>query len=635
MNIGFIQMCKIKERKLLKNNTMSFYSILACTILISLTQVSYAQTEPVLDEQFTFSDDLLNDPVAQDLLKKIEQTRKMIEEWKQKEFEKNQAKENLEKMRDMAVERLNQDLNEWERLWEKYSARNAFDSFVSKKPEYVQGVFWDQFEFKEQKVKAGREALKQVLLNGGSTKEARHAYQAAAETKKIELIEMNAQFNVKHKLAYYDQQQLFNSTGQFHPSAAAETSIAKYYTDYRLDPTYLLANPDDKYSAKYDSRTNPDTECREGLVVVHRINQDDYVCIPESTSQIWERHGIGKIVDKKELAVDENSMVQNVATNPGTQCMKGYTVLHHIPTSEYRCVSESTAEKWINNGIGEVHDLLQYILGKDQHKIVLDEIYRINQEIQRINQEYDLQKKTLEKQYDNILKNEEFLVRQKIQEIIKEYNSDHITNEEVSKRISDINAANESTREKILREKLDVINELELNLKENLLQAVKGYENNPSINVDWNYLSKTSDAMSTLSGQNVINPIKVSLLNEQSIDKIHLNNIGVTNSSGQKFDEIKSDQLLQVVADITNYNDYKYDFVYMVEITNDEDVLVQPTKWITGTLNPDQTLNVGLSWIPKGSGQFTAAISVGTEADSMSQVGDIQIHVDPRVNISS
>ena len=39
---------------------------------------------------------------------------------------------------------------------------------------------------------------------------------------KIELIEMNAQFNVKHNLAYYGQQQLFNSTGQFHPSPAAE-----------------------------------------------------------------------------------------------------------------------------------------------------------------------------------------------------------------------------------------------------------------------------------------------------------------------------------------------------------------------------------------------------------------------------
>ncbi len=502
MNINSIQLWKNKEKKL-KNNTRLFYSIIACAISISLIQVSYAQTQPDVNEQIIFSDDLLNDPVAQDLLKKIEQTRKIIKEWEKKEFEKNQAKENLEKMRDMSVERLNQDLEEWKRLWEKHSSRNAFESFVSKKPEYVQGVFWDQFEFKEKKVQAGREALKQVLLDGGSLKEAKQAYYKAAETKKIELIEMNAQFNVKHKLAYYDQQQLFNSTGQFHPSPASETSIAQYYTDYRLDPTYLLANPDDEYSAKYDSKTNPDTECRKGYTVIHRISQDDYVCIQESTAQIWERHGMGEIVDKKELSIDENSMVQNVVTNPGTQCKEDYTVLYNIPASEYRCVSESTAEKWMNDGTGEVHDLLQYILGKDQQKKVLDEIHAINQEIQRINEEYDIQKKALEKQYERILENEDRLAQQKIQEIIKEYkNNESITDEDASKNILDIKTANEKSKEKILNEKLNAISRIDLNLKEMLLKAVKGYENNPSINVDWDYLNETSGKVSITNKQN-------------------------------------------------------------------------------------------------------------------------------------
>ena len=189
----------------------------------TILQTSHAQTnndnnDVIIGEQVTFSDDLLLDPVAQDLLKKIEQTRKRIAELEQKEYEDNQAKQQLEEMRKLSLEHLKTDLDEWERLWEKHSSRNAFESFVNKKPEYVRGVFWDQFEFKEQKVKAGREALKQVLLNGGSLHDAREAYFKAAQTKKIELIEMNAQFNVKHNLAYYGQQQMFNSTGQFHLS---------------------------------------------------------------------------------------------------------------------------------------------------------------------------------------------------------------------------------------------------------------------------------------------------------------------------------------------------------------------------------------------------------------------------------
>ena len=129
-------------------NLRIFYFIVICVISVSLIQNSYAQT---INEQVTLSGDLQNNPVAQDILKKIERAKKMIEELKQKEYEKNQAQENLEKMRDMSIKRLTQDLDEWERLWEKYSSRNVFDSFVSQRPDYVQGVFWDQFEFKEMK----------------------------------------------------------------------------------------------------------------------------------------------------------------------------------------------------------------------------------------------------------------------------------------------------------------------------------------------------------------------------------------------------------------------------------------------------------------------------------------------------
>ena len=200
-----------------KTNAKEFYCLITCIVSVSLIQSSYAQTSSDSD-QITFSDSLLNDPLAQDILKKIEQTKKMMAELEEKEYEKNQAQENLQKMRDLSVQRLEQDLDEWERLLEKQSSRNAFDSFVNKKPSYVQGVFWDQFEFKEKKISAGRTAMNQVLTNGGTMQDAMDAYNIAASTQKIELIEMNAQFNVKHNLAFYDEQQIFNSTGQVNMS---------------------------------------------------------------------------------------------------------------------------------------------------------------------------------------------------------------------------------------------------------------------------------------------------------------------------------------------------------------------------------------------------------------------------------
>ncbi|MDH5569929.1 MAG: hypothetical protein OEX98_09110 [Nitrosopumilus sp.] len=624
--MNLITQIRMNSEKLSKINTTMFHFLIACIISISLIQASYAQTQLDSEKQITFSDNLLNDLAAQDILKKIEQTKKMITELEEKEYEKNQARENLEKMREMSVKSLNQKLSEWERLWEKHSSRNAFDSFVNKKPEYVQGVFWDQFEFKEKKINEGRIAMNQVLTNGGSMQDARDAYHKAASTKKIELIEMNAQFNVKHNLAYYGQQQLFNSTGQFHPSPTSEQNIAQHYTDYRLDPTYLLANPDDGYSATHGSQED-DAECRFGYTLVHRSNQNDYVCIGELTAQIWERYGMGEIVNKIELSVDENSRVQNVPTNPGTECIEGYSVLYNIPTSEYRCVSDSTAKKWTSDGTGEVHDLLRYILGKDQYKVLLDKIYEINQEILRINEEHNVKIKKLESRYETNIEDEDTTAKQKMRKIINEYNSEKTTKEDVTKRISEIRDENDLVKEKLLKEKIDAVNRLESELREKILKTVKGYENNPGINVDWDQLNQTSDIVPTVGKENEIS-VKASPSNK-NMGKVLVDNIGAINSFGQEFDEIKSNQILQVAADITNTDDYKHNFAYMVEITNDRNVLVQAAKWVTGTLNPGQAFNVGLSWIPEESGEFNAAIYLGATTDSVSHISDLKINVIP------
>ena len=544
MNSGFKLNHSTSKKVILKislNNKLIFSVLTAFALSIFLIQNSYAQTLEI-DEQVVLSDNLLNDPVAQDILKKIEQTKKIIAELEQKEFESNQAKENLEKMRQMSIERLNKDLEEWERLWEKHSSRNSFESFVNKKPKYVQGVFWDQFEFKEGKVKAGRNAMYAVLTNGGTFYEAKEAYNKAAATKKIELIEMNAQFNVKHNLAYFDQQQLFNSTGQFHPSPAAEQSIFQYFTDYRLDPTYLLANPNDEYSATHASQENID-ECQDEYTLVHRINQNDYVCIRESTAQMWERHEMGTIVEKKDILLDENSMVQNVPTNPGTTCKDDHIVLYDVLESRYSCVLESTAEQRVADGTGEIHDLFDYILNKDKYKIVIDEIYDINKEIKQITDEYDLHKKALEKQYSANLEYEDQLTREKMQEIVEVYsNNDDTTKEDISKQIFELRKLNDSVKEKILEEKSDALSRIEINLKKDLLKIIKGYENHPDINVDWDYLFEKESTVASVEDEqgNKTNSITKLSFSENNIDKIKIENMGIVNSFGQKFDEIKN-----------------------------------------------------------------------------------------------
>jgi len=101
-----------------------------------------------------------------------------------------------------------------------------------------------------------------------------------------------------------------------------------------------------------------------------------------------------------------------------------------------------------------------------------------------------------------------------------------------------------------------------------------------------------------------------------------------------EFDQIKSGQVLQIAADITNYDESEQNFTYIVEIRDNTDKIIQPAKWMTGTLNPEQTLNVGLSWIPEEAGKFKAVISTGTEMKTAKQVTEIPISVDSQGSIS-
>ena len=60
----------------------------------------------------------------------------------------------------------------------------------------------------------------------------------------------------------------------------------------------------------------------------------------------------------------------------------------------------------------------------------------------------------------------------------------------MTKQITESKETNVSNKEKILQEELNAVNQLELKLKNKILEIVEGYESNPDINVDWDYLQE-------------------------------------------------------------------------------------------------------------------------------------------------
>lgn len=73
--------------------------------------------------------------------------------------------------------------------------------------------------------------------------------------------------------------------------------------------------------------------------------------------------------------------------------------------------------------------------------------------------------------------------------------------------------------------------------------------------------------------------------------------------------DINAGQQIQISADITNHQEKSQNFIYLVQIKNESDIVVS-LGWISGQLTPDQKLSPSLSWSPKVSGKFTAEIFV-------------------------
>ena len=453
--------------------------------ILGSIHTSYAQSPVETSNQTTLSGDLANNPIAQDILEKIEQTKQWIADLEKREYKKTQAQQELEEKRAVALERLNQDLLEWENLWSNYTARAAFERFVEDKPAQVQGVFWDQFEFMEMKVDAGRTALKEVIANGGTLSQARAAYHKAAETKRIELIEMNAQFNVKHNLAYYKEQLLFNSTGQLTRDPYTIATLGEFYKDYRASPEYLDANPNDQYA--YESlETSPDTDCRPGYVVVHRLTNNDYACITESTAEMWERHGIGEIVDTEAVIYDEASLTPTIPTNPATKCKDRHVVVYHFEAKAYGCVLESVAQTWIAEDKAEIHDLTEFILSKDKQKDVKNQVFEINQEILGIYDNNVLEQIQLKKHYDLMYQEADKSAYKQEKELLLGFNSDgQMSKEELAIQIMEVRDNNELNKERILEDKIKALEDLKLELHKELQSMANSFEDNPNIKIVW------------------------------------------------------------------------------------------------------------------------------------------------------
>jgi hypothetical protein len=70
---------------------------------------------------------------------------------------------------------------------------------------------------------------------------------------------------------------------------------------------------------------------------------------------------------------------------------------------------------------------------------------------------------------------------------------------------------------------------------------------------------------------------------------------------------VKINHQVQLVADVTNNQTIKQPFTYIVQVQNSEGKVVL-LSWVTGSLQPHQSLSPAQSWTPTEPGTYTAQI---------------------------
>ena len=94
------------------------------------------------------------------------------------------------------------------------------------------------------------------------------------------------------------------------------------------------------------------------------------------------------------------------------------------------------------------------------------------------------------------------------------------------------------------------------------------------------------------------------------LERAVVNDERLVNLSGSTLGEhIIVNQQVQITAKITNTQEEIQDFVYIVQIKDENDIVVK-LGWISGSLTKHQSFSPSLSWSPTQAGVYTAEIYV-------------------------
>jgi hypothetical protein len=189
--------------------------LLHASIIASVMVLSVFGTNAFAQSDFKkIQGDELNNPISQDILAKIELSKKQFLQAKETEDRRNAQQKLIDEQRAVAQDSLKQELKRMEKTYEEFTPRNAFAKYVSNLNATHDGIFWDQFDYLHTKISLARDARDSVIRQGGTFSDAMKQYVQFAKMPKIEMQNIVRELNIKHNLAEKDIQSNFDIHGK-------------------------------------------------------------------------------------------------------------------------------------------------------------------------------------------------------------------------------------------------------------------------------------------------------------------------------------------------------------------------------------------------------------------------------------
>lgn len=160
-------------------------------------------------------DEISKTSVAKQMLERIELSKKILADLKEgKTAHLTDQQKFVEEQRRLVQQRLQESLSRMDKDYEGYTPRNAYAKFLNNVNATYHDIYWDQFNYMDNKIQLAKTAKESVLAHGGSYQEAVSEFLKQASISRVEMIQVNQELNIKHGFADSAIQKSFDKYGK-------------------------------------------------------------------------------------------------------------------------------------------------------------------------------------------------------------------------------------------------------------------------------------------------------------------------------------------------------------------------------------------------------------------------------------